>query len=375
MRRQFLGLLGLALLPAAVQAQTRAVKPDSIDIHHIGPFTGPLASANTEAVNGAEIYFNQLNAKGGVGGRKINLIKLDDKQDAKESERLFKELIDQGSVLSLFMPRTTPSIYAMMPLAEAAKIPFFGAQTGGIQITEPVKRYVMTLRASYQDEVIYLIRQLHSTGTRKFGFLAATDAFGKDVMAGVDKAMQELGIKPVSVQPVDQRTPVVTEAVAQMLPTKPEAIVLIATVKGAADFVALYRKQGGFAQFATLSNNGSDAFVKALGENKRGVIITQAVPSPFRKTRQVARDYLAAVQSAKAAPSFSHFYGYLCAVTLTEALRRTGRDITPEKLTQAIENLGRYDLGGYEISFGPNRRKGSNFVEASIISSDGTFMN
>jgi branched-chain amino acid transport system substrate-binding protein len=373
MRRTTLKMLAMLALPSLARAQTTG--SDAIEIHHVGPFTGPLAGVNSESVGGAEMYFAALNAKGGVGGRKINLVKLDDKQDSKETERLFKELIASKRILTLFMPRTTPSIYAALPVGQDAKIPMFGMQTGGIQITEPLKRYAFTLRASYQDEVGYLIRQLHSTGTRKIGFLAATDAFGKDVMAGADKTMAELGIKPVSVQPVDQRNPVVDDAVAKMLPSQPEAIILVATSKGAVDFVNLYRKQGGFAQFATLSNNGADSFIKALGANSRGMIIAQTVPSPFRQTRQVARDYATLAKSTQTPMSFGNFYGYLCARVLTEALVRTGREITPERLTQTLESMNRLDLGGMEVSFGTGKRMGANFVEASIVGQDGRLVN
>ena len=368
-------LKGLALMPVAQLTKAQVVRSDAIDIHHIGPFTGPLAGANSEAVRGAEMYFEVLNSKGGVAGRKINLIKLDDKQDAKETVRLFKELIASKSILTLFMPRTTPSIYAALPIGQEAKIPMFGMQTGGIQITEPLKRYAFTLRASYQDEVQYVIRQLHSTGTKKIGFLAATDAYGKDVMSGADKAMAELGIKPVSVQPVDQRNPVIDDAVAKMLPSQPEAIILIATVKGAADFVNLYRKQGGFAQFATISNNGSAAFISALGANARGMIISQTVPSPFRQTRQVSRDYTELCKATNTPASFSHFYGFLCARVLSEALSRSGRELSPERLTQTLESMSRLDLGGLEVGFGPNKRMGTNFVEASIVGQDGRLVN
>jgi branched-chain amino acid transport system substrate-binding protein len=367
--------LGVVFQIAVQSVWAQAVSGNPIVIHHIGPFTGVLAGTNSESVKGAEIFFDALNKKGGINGRPIKLEKLDDKQDAKESARLFTELIDQGKALTLFMPRTTPSILALMKVAEERKVPVFGMQTGGIQIAEPPKRYVFTLRASYQDEVIFLIRQLHRTGVTRIGFLAATDAYGKDVMQGVDKVMKELGIQPTSVQPVDQIKPEVATAVDAMLVTQPQYVILVASVKGATDFVKLYRQKGGTAQFGTLSNNGADTFVKALGEYQRGVIVTQAVPTPFRQTTVIAREYTVAAKAAKVAPSFNAYYGYLSAKTLAEALRRTGKDLTPEKLTTVLDNLGAYDLGGYVVEFKPGERLGSRYVEASIISRDGKFMN
>jgi branched-chain amino acid transport system substrate-binding protein len=354
-------------------AQSTASNP--IVLHHIGPFVGPVASANIESLQGAEVFFDVLNKKGGVNGRPIKLEKIDGKQDEKESARLFSELVDQGKILTLFMPRLTPVIITQMKVAEEKKVPMFAAQTGGIQIAQPPKRYVFTLRGSYQDEMEFVFRQLLQTGFTKFGFLAATNSFGKDVMEAADRVMKEKNIKAVSIEPVDQNNPVVTAAVDAMLKQDLQYIFLIVNTKGAADFVKLYRQKGGTAQFATLSNNGSDAFVKELGNARRGVIVTQAVPTPFRQTSALSREYAAAMQAAKAPLSFNSYYGYIAAKTMTEALRRTGKDLTPEKLTTTLDNFGSYDLGGYTIEFKPGQRLGSRYIEASIISSEGKFRN
>ncbi|MBX3585291.1 MAG: ABC transporter substrate-binding protein [Ramlibacter sp.] len=375
MRRCFiLSLLALAL-PLQAWSQTSAVTPTSIAIHHIGPFVGQLAESNAEALRGAELYFDQVNAAGGIHGRKVTLQKLDDKQDGKEAGRLFKELIDQQKALAVFMPRTTPSTQALMTLSEESGVPLVASQSGAAFITEPLKRSVFSLRASYQDEVISLIQLMNSTGITRFGFLAATDSYGKDVMEGAQRALKELKLEAVSVQPVDQKTPEVADAVTKMLAANPQVVVLIAGVKGATDFVKLYRSKGGTAQFAALSNNGSDSFVKALGEYKRGVIVTQIVPTPFRRNKRFVRDYVNLMDAHKITPSFVSLYGYLSARVLVEGLRRAGRDLTPEKLTNALQGLGTYDLGDYLIEFGPQRRQGTKFVQASIIGYDGKFTN
>lgn len=349
----------------------------TVNVHHIGPFTGQLAAANAEALKGAEIYFDAINAKGGINGKKIHLTKIDDKQDPKESVRLFQELIDARQITALFMPRTTPSTQGMIPLAEKYGVPIISSQSGSIDITEPFKRNVFALRASYQDEVSFILRQMHQTGNQRFAFLAATDTFGKDVMAGAQKMLEELKLKPVAIEPIDQREPVVTQAVEKMLALRPEpqVIILIVGVKGAADFIKFYRQKGGTAQFATLSNNGNDAFVKALGDYQRGTIVTQIVPTPFRKTTQFVRDYLAMAQEAKLQPSFNSLYGFLSAKVLCEAIRRVGADVSSEKLVKALDNFGVYDLGDYRIEFNSKQRMGTKLVEASMITREGKFIN
>ena len=375
MRHFFIRLFIALTLPWLAHAQPLAVTANTVTIHHIGPFVGQLAESNAEALRGAELYFEQVNAAGGVNGRRVAMEKLDDKQDGKASGLLFKKLIDQRQVLALFMPRTTPSTQALMSLAEEAGIPLLASQSGAAFITEPLKPHVFALRASYQDEVVSLIQLMHSTGIRRFGFLAATDAYGKDVMEGAQRALKELKLEAASVQPVDQKTPEVADAVTQMLAANPQVVILIAGVKGATDFVKLYRSKGGTAQFAALSNNGSASFVNALGDHKRGVIVTQIVPTPFRRNKQFVREYVTMMETNKLPPSFVSLYGYLSAKVLVEGLRRAGRDLTPDKLTTALQGLGTYDLGDFLVEFGPQRRQGTKFVEASIIGADGRFTN
>lgn len=365
----------LVMNSLCIRAQTNGVTPTTLTLHHIGPFTGQLASSNAESVNGAEIYFDLINAKGGVNGRKILLAKIDDKQDPKESTRIVQDLINRNELLSVFMPRTTPSTIAIMSITEAAGVPMVGVQTGAIAVSVPFRSSVFTMRASYQDEVVSVIKLLHETGSTRFGFLVASDAFGKDVMAGVERALKELKLSAVSVQSVDQQTPEVSVAVDNMIKAGPDTIVLIAGLKGAADFVTQYRKKGGFAKFATLSNNGADSFVTALGDYKRGVIVTSVVPSPNRRTSQLVREYVQVMEGVKKSPSFVSLYGYVVAKVVTEGLRRAGRNLTPESLNEALNTLGKYDLGNYVVEFNNSQHQGSKFVEASIIAGDGKKMN
>jgi branched-chain amino acid transport system substrate-binding protein len=360
-----------ALFAAQAFAQSYSVTADKIVIHHIGPLTGVLASANAEALAGAELYFNSVNAKGGVKGRKIELRRIDDKQQAPEAKKLFQELADKGEVLTLFMPRTTPSINAMMEISQQAKIPMFAPQTGGIAITSPAKREVFAIRASYQDEVKHGIEILARTGIKSFGMLRATDAFGKDVFAGAESALKERGLQFTVIGEVDQLKPDVTAAVEQVFAKKPQAIILAASTKGAADFIKAYRAKGGVAQFVTLSNNSSDAFIKQLENFSRGVIITQVVPDPDTTDSKAATDF-SKLADEKINTTHAAFQGYISARMLVDGLNRA-KSLTPDGLIAGFEAIGEHDLGGYKITFGKDRRAGSAFVTATIIGRNGRF--
>ena len=357
------------LAPTRAQAQQ-----PPIVIHHIGPYTGSLAGSNKETVAGASLYFNALNARGGVQGRPVKLETLDDTQDAKRTRALFDELVASKQLLALLLPRTTPSMEALLPAVAEHGIPVVGPQTGGSFVNQPPKREVFTLRASYQKEAEASIRLQHSMGARSFGLVLADDAFGRDTMVAIERVMQELKIQPVATVKVDNRQPEVTAAVRTVLAASPQVVLLIVSARAATDFVKGYRKADGNATFISLSNNSNNDFIKALGEYARGVIVMQVMPSPFAATIPLSREYAAACEKAKVQLSYAGLYGYSAAKLLTLGLNKAGKDLNPAGLVKALESLGDVDLGGLRLRYGPGERTGSSYVDATIINAQGRFM-
>jgi ABC-type branched-subunit amino acid transport system substrate-binding protein len=351
-----------------------AAQPDPLVIHHIGPFTGVLAASNMEAVDGARLFLNGYNAKGGLAGRKVELQTLDDGQDPKRTREQFETLVAQGKLLALLMPRSTPSMEALLEGVAKYGVPVIGPQTGGSFVNQPPRREVFTLRASYQKEAQVAIRQQHSIGVRSFGLLLADDAFGRDTLIGIDKTMKEFGVQPVAMPKVDNRKPEVGAAVAEMLAKRPQVVLLIVSSKAASDFVKGYRAAGGTTTFISLSNTSNNDYVQGLGNYSRGAIVMQIMPSPFSTTTQLARDYTAAAAKAGQSISYAGLYGFASAKLLTLGLAKAGKEPTRESLIQALEGMGEIDLGGFRLRYGPGQREGSNYVDSTIITHQGRFM-
>ncbi|MDP1901123.1 MAG: ABC transporter substrate-binding protein [Rubrivivax sp.] len=361
-------------LMAAMAVMAAAAEGPPIVVHHIGPLTGVLAGSNGEALAGARLYLDHLNARGGIAGRPVRMDALDDAQDAKIAASLFAQLVAERKLLALMMPRTTPSMESMMPGVLKHGIPVIGPQTGASFVNQPPKREIFTLRASYQREAERAIHQQHSIGVRTFGMLLADDAFGRDTMVGIQRAMTELKIEPVAIARIDNRKPDVTEAVRALVAKRPEVVMLIVSSKAAADFIKGYRAQGGIATFISLSNTSNNEYIKGLGDNARGAIVMQVMPSPFSAVTPLAREYAAAAAKNKAALSYAGFYGFATAKLLALGLAKAGREPTPGSLVQAMEDLGEVDLGGFRLRYGPGERTGSGYVDSTIITHQGRFM-
>jgi branched-chain amino acid transport system substrate-binding protein len=368
--------LGATLAFSAMSfAQTHGVFNDRIVLAHIGPLDkAVLAASNRETLDAADLYLRRINDAGGVNGRKVVIERFDDNQDPKKTVELAQQLVEKKAALAFAMPRTSPSTEALYPIVDASDMPLIAPQPGTGSITEPMKRKVFAIRASYNAEVARALELQHSLGRRRFAFLIANDAFGNDIIKGLDAPMNKLGIKPAGVERVDNRNPDVTQAVKNFVTLKPEAVFFICAAKCGADFVKAFLATGNAAQFVAISNASNSGFLKELGDKKQGVVVMQVLPSPFSPKFSVSRDYKKAAEAAKLPVTYNGMQGYLSAKLIVEALKRAGRNPTPASLTAALEGMRNFDMGGFIVSFGPSERMGSKFVEATMISKDGRFI-
>lgn len=379
-RRQVLIASALAVSPWQVQSQGLAKVPGvsdtSVVLAHYGPLSGILAPANKEALSGAQYYFERVNTSGGIHGRKIELVIEDDKQDAKLNSEMLKKSIDEASAFALFMYRTTPAIDAAIPLLTEARMPMLAPQVGPNSLYEPVNRFIFPIRARYRDEAVDLLRHLNTLQLKKIAFVYATDAFGKDVKVGVDAELQRLNLKPLVEAQVDNRNPDVQPAITAILEAKPQAVVVVTGFKPASDIIKAVRAKGGAMQFLTLSNNSSEAFVKALGSEARNVGVTQVIPSPTARGIRFGRDYSAAVAASggKLVNSYAAAQGYLSAMIVSDGLRRAGKALTRESFVRAMESMSKANFWGYEVRYSDTSRQGSRFTELTMIDRDGRFI-
>jgi branched-chain amino acid transport system substrate-binding protein len=371
--------LALVLLVASSQssaiAQVNGVFPDKIVVHHVGPFTNSgLAASNKEAITAANLYFSKVNAKGGVNGRSIVLATSDDNQDAKKSAELTQQVIDQRTAIAFLMPRTSPTTDAMMPLVEAAGIPLVGPQPGPDSVTNPVRRHVFAVRASYSAEVDYAIKLQHSFGRTKFAFIGAKGGFGDSVIKAGEATLAGLSLKAAGVVRVDDRNPDITEALKLFGQSKPEVIFFGCTATCGAGFIKAYNLAGNRAQYIALSNSSNTSFIKELGDQGRGVIVMQVAPSPTSPKLAISREFKAAADAAKIPLSYTAMQSWIAARIVVEGLQRAGAKPTPESLTNALESLQNFNMGDFIVNYGPKQRAGSRFIEPTMINAGGDFV-
>ena len=360
-------LCGLTLLSStALQAQ--------ILIGQTSGFTGPVASGVKETTDGAKLYFDAVNARGGVNGQQIELISLDDKFDVQLAKKNAEELITKKNVVAMFMNRGTPHTEAFIPLLNEHKVPLVAPSTGAMVLHKPVQPYIFNVRASYQREGERAVQHLDMIGVSRIAVFQVDDSFGADGAAGIDKGFTAIKKKPVLHEKFDRTKPDFAPFIPALTKADPQAVFIVGSAQAVADGTKAIRAAGIKAQIITLSNNASEGFIKLLDNNARGVIITQVFPYERSVSALLVKE---AIDLAKArgqeGVSPAMMEGFAGAKVLVEGLRRAGRNPTRAGLVAALNGMRKFDLGGMEVTYGPDDHTGLDFVDLSIVDMSGKF--
>ncbi|MCC2674018.1 MAG: putative type branched chain amino acid transport system, periplasmic component [Ramlibacter sp.] len=335
--------------------------------------TGIVAAGVKETTQGAMLWIDSVNAKGGVHGQKIDLVSMDDKFDAKIAAENAKVLIEQRNVTALFLVRGTPHSVAILPLLETHGVPMIAPSTGAMVLHRPVNKYVFNVRATYQREAEKAVSHLHTLGIRRIAVVYADDSFGTDGLEGARKGFEKAGFDPLTVIKADRLKPDYAKMIPEITGKEAQAVVWIASGNAVADGVKALRAANSAAQVVTLSNNASSGFVKSLGDSARGVIVTQVFPAERSIAYGLVKEAMGLAKEKNVELSPAMLEGYAAAKVLVEGLRRAGPNPTRAKLIAALETLNKYDIGGLEVSFSSTDHTGLDFADLSIIGSDGKF--
>jgi ABC-type branched-subunit amino acid transport system substrate-binding protein len=359
-------LLALLLLPTA-RAQ--------ILIGQTVGITGSAAATVKESMLGAALYLDHVNARGGVAGQKVEVVALDDKFDPKLTLENARTLIEKKGVIALFMTRGTPHTQGIVPVLEQHGVPLVGPSTGAMVLHAPVPRFVFNVRAPYQREVEKAITHLNTLGVRRIGVVHVDDTFGADGLAGAQAGFKANSLEALFIEKFDRAKPDFSAMAPRVQKAQPQAVIFIGTGGAVVDGIKALRAAGVGGQIITLSNNASGGFVKALGDQARGVVVTQVFPSERSMNFPVIKEAMEFARARKLdglTPAMVE--GYVNAKVLVEALRRAGPKSGRESLHAALEGLRKYDIGGLELSYSSTDHSGLDFSDLSIISTDGRFL-
>ena len=370
--RNILVGVATALLASTSALAEPGVTNDAITLGQTTALSGPLGDLGQEVLKGSKAYFDALNARGGINGRKIVLISKDDAYDPKKTVENVEAFIAGGETFALFGTFGTPNNEALIPVALKAGMPVLMPYTGAPSIRKPELVGVFNLRASYADEAEKLIQHLTTIGFKKIGIAYQNNSFGKEVLTAATAALEQRQLKPVAAVSVENNASDAAAAATKLLAAQPDALVLGLAGKPTIEVIKNVNQSRKGLQMYALSVLATAGNLKALGNDGSGVAISQVVPFPSNTVMPLVRDYQQAMKAA-GVNEFSHLSleGYLNARVVAEGIRRAGRNLSRESLITSLQSINRMDMGGMEIGFGKGASSASKFVELTVINSQG----
>ncbi|NRF68416.1 ABC transporter substrate-binding protein [Aquincola sp. S2] len=359
--------IGLVALMGALAASAQPVAGELL-IGQSAAFTGPLGELGLEARRGAELCLAQINAQGGVFGRQLRLKTIDDAYDPARTEANVRQLIEQDQVFALLGVMGTPNNEKVLPLIAERRVPFVAPLTGATTIRRAEYDSVFHVRASYGDEARKIAKHLATIGTTKVAVIHQNNNFGRDVLAAFEAALAERQLKPLAVATVENTGADAAAAVATVLKTEANAVVLATAGKPTVESIrALNAGRKGLPMYA-LSVMGTRGALKALGADGVGVVVSQVMPFPWNAALPLVREYQQAM-AAQGVTEYSYLglEGCLNARVLAEGLRRAGPNPSREKLLAALAGMKQFEIGKLALGYGRSPYVASSYVELSII--------
>jgi ABC-type branched-subunit amino acid transport system substrate-binding protein len=370
-RRRVIGAAIATMGANAAWPITSKTPGDAIVIGQSAPVTGPVADAFKGVLAGEKMAFDQINRKGGINGRRVDLILLDDAYDTRRTVENVKTLIERDNVIALTGLGSTAGVGAALPLLAEKKVPLVGVYTGAPNLRMRHHPYFFTTQASFKDEVFYSVRNLVTLNQSRIAVVYQNNEFGKLMLPVAEAAMKELGATFVGSAPlaIDGSDAV---AAAQTVASKqPQAVLMIAVGPSVVGYVKANRN---YVSVPIYTISTALGMLPALGDEARGLAITQVIPYPWRQTTGMAREFAQECERAKIPVAYDTYGGYLLARFLLEALKRSGKTVNSETLVKVIESQKSWDYGGINLAFSPGNHHGTSFVETTIVGPRMTFM-
>ena len=352
------------------------VSDDRILFGQSAAFQGPASALGVGVREGILAAFAEANKAGGVHGRRLELVSYDDGYEPTNAIVNTRRLIEDDHVFALIGEVGTPTSRAVQPIATAARVPFIGPFTGAGFLRDPQLHNVINIRASYEQETEAWIRYLvDDLGLGRVAILYQDDSFGRVGLAGVVKALDRRGMALIAEGTYMRNATAVKTAFLDIRRSQPDAVVMVGAYKPCAKFIKLARQFNLDARFVNISFVGSDALAKELGADGEGVIVSQVVPLPDQREIPIIARYREAVLALNpdTRPGFVSLEGYLIGRLVVEALGLAGPDITRDKLLTTIYEVGKFDLDGLTLVFGPNDNQGLDRVFMTVIGPQGRF--
>ena len=362
--------------PLVTDSGTAGITDDRVLFGQSAAFTGPAEELGTNMRLGINAAFHEANQAGGVHGRSLELISLDDSYEPEQAVTNTLQLIEDEQVFMLIGAVGTPTSRSATPVSVAARVPYLAPFTGAEFLRTLGPQNVINVRASYNQETEEMVARLtEDLGITRIAVMYQDDSFGRAGYVGAVNALRSRGMSPVGIGLYTRNTTAVKTAVLDIERSLPEAVIIVGAYEPVATFIRWSRHIGMDVQFINISFVGSNALAEKLGPEGAGVFVTQVVPFPNDLSQPIVRSYRSALSShaPRELPGFVSLEGYLAGRLAIAGLEGCGRDLSRQCFLDSLTSADTIDLDGFTLGYGEDDNQGSDTVFLTVLGSDGKY--
>jgi len=381
-RRALMRIATLPLPAAAVSvallAPQRAAASDGVSAREIvignsSKLSGPLSDVVKAYLAGAGLALDSANARGGIGGRTVRLVSLDDELVAEMAVANYKHLLAEG-VFCFFGGAGTPTLLAAAPTLRDSGALMIGGYSVADSAREAARGNAFFVRATTRREVEAIIEHLTTVGITRIGAALLDNAGGVTVRKQLDEVLARHRMKLETVVTVKTDGSDIPAAARTLVTGRPQVVVMLLPGVLPGQLMKECFDLGGRMRFFGMSIVPGEAVAKVLGDQVRGnLTIAQVVPHPWSETEEFTKGYRKRAAGANLAPSYVGMEGYVAGHVLLEALRRCGNELTRPRLNAVARSL-QLRLAGMHIDFASDSLNGSRYIDLVSVKADGSFL-
>lgn len=372
-RRAFAAALGAAAFAPGLRAAEQGVTDNEVMFGHTGILTGPLGGQIKIMLAGAELAFAESRAQGGVNGRRVRIVSLDDELKPDRAVANYEKLLGAEGAFGLFGCVGSATTAAAAPLLQKSGAPWIAGYAVADSARDRLKGTGFFVRATSGREAQSLVQHLTTIGVTRIALAVLDNPGGKEAAALVEAALVALKLQAAASVAIKGDGSNVGDAAAALAKATPQAVIMYLGGALPGELMKASWALGAHPMFYGMSIVAGEVTVKVAGEKARGLAISQVTPYPWSDSDPTTRDYRRLAESAKVPVGYYSFEGYLNALVLLEALRRSGRELTRSRLIATMRGM-KMRVAGMDLDYAASGVTGSRFVELVQVTHDGRFV-
>jgi len=361
-----------ALAAGSVQAQSQGVSKTEILVGSLQDLSGPLAGYGKQLRNGMMLRVEEVNAQGGVNGRKLRLIVEDDGYDPKKAVLGAQKLVNQDKVFIVAGSLGTAQNMAAMPVQFEKNVINFMPLTAAREMYEPFHRLKYSFAATYYDQMrLALPKLVKEKGVKKVCTIYQDDDFGLEVLRGGEDGLKSINMEFAEKTSFKRGATEFSSQVARMKGAGCEMVVLGTIIRETIGTIGEARKTGFNPVFVGTSAAYTDLIHKLGGKAMDGLYATMTVQNPYLdEASQPIRFWATKYKTAFGEdPAVFSAYGYLVIDMFITAAAKAGPNLTTDSFIKAMDSMTfASDMFGGDVqTFTATKHLGSNASRLSQI--------